>query len=794
MMSKMTYGSKADHLQKLDVAGFNIPKFYIIPAKEKDSLLKRDTIKRLQDVYNRWTSDNGITATAIRSSSTQEDTADRSYAGQFSTVLDVHGQNEFIEALKTVFSSKQSSSYSAKSGSIHAIAQEFIEPDAAGVIFSINPTNGNSEIVINAAYGRGTNVADGEQVVQYFVSRINPSVYKVKNDEGIKEKVITDAQIKTLCDLTIEIESLFAYPQDIEWAIKDGTVYILQARPITKISHLRLWDSSNISESFPGIVLPLTFSIAKRGYLLGYKAQAQASGLRWYDLEAHHRVFDSMVGIFNGRIYYNMLSWYNYISLFPGNKKNQRFLDDQIATQGQAIYQPAKNFSVSYNIRYSARLLYRVLFFKLELNRFYRRFADFEYKLGRLPAAGDAQLLMHRYGHIEQTIIPHFGRTLDNDFLVMTYHGWLKRLLSKWIPDKLFERNNIIGSMDGVMSARQALSLYTIASKILKDKRARELLQQSNYPKLQKYLEGNPIDNDLKEYIEIFGHRFAEDQKIESVNPVLEQYGIYKLMKVYIQLNIDEVVKRLNNAIANSREIERGIEKQLRFNRRIVYRLLLRKLKKHLRLREKNRLLRGRVYSHMRELFPKIGQAFADERIINRKDDIFYLEIEEIYQLIQGSQIFNDFKNRIDRRRDAYSQFGKIDMPERFMTTALPSMEKIQIDTTPNKAEKIQAQLSGLVSSPGTVVGKVLVLNAPKIPSKPYDILVASHTDPGWTPLIALAKGVIVEHGGMLSHAAIVTRELGIPSIIGVSGATTVLKTGMRVRINTQTSSVDIIK
>ena len=793
-MSKITHGLKADNLQKLAATGFNVPKFYIIPAKAKDSLSKQDEIKRLKNTYNRWISDNRITTTAIRSSSTQEDAADRSYAGQFSTVLDVNSQDEFIEALKTVFSSKQSRSYSTKSGLIHAIVQEFIEPDISGVIFGINPANGNSEIVINAAYGRGTHVVDGDRAVQYFVSRTDPRMYRIINDKGVKKKVITNEQIKTLCGLTIEIESLFSYPQDIEWAIKAGMVYILQARPITKISHLRLWDSSNISESFPGIVLPLTFSIAKKGYLLGYKAQAYSSGLSWYELEAHHRIFDSMVGIFNGRMYYNMLSWYNYISLFPGGKKNQRFLDDQIATQGQAIYQPPKSFSVSYNLKYSVRLFYRLLFFRRELNRFYHIFTDFEYKLDQLPAAGDAQLLMHRYGHIEQTIIPHFGRTLDNDFLVMTYHGWLKKLLNKWIPDKPFERNNIIGSMDGVMSAQQALSLYTIAAKIIKDKRAHELLKRSNYSELQKYLKNNPIDKDLKAYLEVFGHRFAEDQKIESVNPILEQYGIYKLMEVYIKLDIDKVTKRLSDAIDNSKEIERHIKEQLRFNRRIVYWLLLRKLKKHLRLREKNRLLRGRVYSHMRELFPKIGQAFVNAKIINHKDDIFYLEIEEIYQLIQGSQISNDLKDRISRRRSAYSRFYKINMPERFMTTALPSIEKIQINPESSKEEKIQNQLSGLVSSPGTVTGRVLVLETPKIPNEPYDILVANHTDPGWTPLIALAKGVIVEHGGMLSHAAIVTRELGIPSIIGVAGATTVLKTGMKARINTQTSSVDIIE
>ena len=132
-------------------------------------------------------------------------------------------------------------------------------------------------------------------------------------------------------------------------------------------------------------------------------------------------------------------------------------------------------------------------------------------------------------------------------------------------------------------------------------------------------------------------------------------------------------------------------------------------------------------------------------------------------------------------------------MPERFITTQMPSLEKVEATTSIDAPTIAKRALSGMVSSPGNVEGRVVVLSEPVIPDEPYDILVASHTDPGWTPLIALAKGVIVEHGGMLSHAAIVTRELGIPSIIGVENATNLIKTGMHVRINTQSSTVELL-
>jgi phosphoenolpyruvate synthase/pyruvate phosphate dikinase len=789
-MKKASNGSKADNLERLLSAGFNVPKYYVLSSDVKGRLDNATARKELKSTYEKWLKSNNISAVAIRSSSTLEDNLKSSFAGQFKTVLSISDSDDFVDALKSVYLSKQSKAYSHEQGSVSAIVQEFIEPDVSGVIFSINPANGNNEFVINAALGRGTNVVEGKQAQQYFVNRLDSS-YSTKK-AGASDKTLTKTQVEDLSSITFHIESLFGIPQDIEWAIKDQIIYILQARPITQISHLRLWDSSNLAESFPGIVLPLTFSIAKRGYMYGYKAQAYSAGLSWYELEAEHRTFDSMVGIFNGRMYYNLISWYRFISLFPGSAKNQKFLDVQIATQGEAIYQAPAKQTIAFRLKFILRVVYRTIFFNHELKRFYTRFSKFEDELSRMPQDGDAQLLMQQYTHIEQSIIPHFGRTVDNDFFVMTYHGWLKRLLNRWLPDQEFERSNIIGSIRGVLSAEQAILLYQLAESFKSDKKALDLLRKGDYKALDSCLEETQLQNSIAHYIETFGHRFAEDQKIEAVNPTLEQFGIYRLMRAYVKLDSHEIKQRLENSTSVSRSIEDLIETKLRLRQRMMYRLLLGRLKHHLRLREKNRLLRGKVYGYLRELFPKVGQALVDEGVINNKEDIYYLQIEEIYQLMQAALITNDLPSRIEKRREAYTQFSKIDMPERFITKGLPALEKVEAVPTLDRAS-VKSTIPGLISSPGTVEGRAVILSEPIIPDEPYDIIIARHTDPGWTPLIALAKGVVVEHGGMLSHAAIITRELGIPSIIGVKNASMLIKTGMRVRINTQTSSLEIL-
>ncbi len=150
-MSSDSFGSKADNLQRLLENDFNVPKFYVVPAKTKTDLADQGKRSNLTDTFDKWRKGSNVSVVAVRSSSTQEDTKENSFAGQFTTVLDVSSSEAYLSALKAVFSSKQRKAYSTKTGVVHAIVQEFIEPDISGVIFSVNPASDTNELVINAA-------------------------------------------------------------------------------------------------------------------------------------------------------------------------------------------------------------------------------------------------------------------------------------------------------------------------------------------------------------------------------------------------------------------------------------------------------------------------------------------------------------------------------------------------------------------------------------------------------------------------------------------------------------------
>lgn len=558
--------------------------------------------------------------------------------------------------------------------------------------------------------------------------------------------------------------------------------------------NIRVWDSSNIAESFPGIVMPLTYSVARRGYELVYKSQGYASGLDWYQLEANHRVLNSMIGIFAGRMYYNLINWYKFIGLFPSNSKNQKYLDEQLQTIGEAVYLPPTQYSLSYRIKFLIRTSRRALFFERERKNYWSHLEAVFREYNRMSRSKDIVKLLDRYALLEQRAVPHMGRAADNDFFVMTYNGAIKKRLKRWLGETSTSHNNFLGALHDVVSARQATLLIHIADNIKQDQHALELIRKSHYTTLDKYLAKTSTNRLLIEYRRKFLHRFAEDQKIEAINPLLKIDGFYSLIKTYIKLNSATTNKRQQDALSNERTRSQEIIDQLNPLQKLTYRFLLRRLKHHLRIREHNRLLRGKVYALLRELFIEFGNVLTDQKIIKQPRDIYYLDIEELFQLIDGSGYNDALQDLIESRKEKYRSYKHVQAPTRFVTKGIITDLPKDFVTDPKaESHSSKTHLAGTVASPGTIEGRVIVLHDPVMPTEPFDILVVSHTDPGWTPLIALAKGIIVENGGILSHAAIVTRELGIPSIIGVEGATKELKDNMLVRLNSQTSRVEIL-
>jgi rifampicin phosphotransferase len=232
-VDRQTVGSKAANLGELMRAGFSVPDGFAIIG-EPDEAAVRSAAERLGDG-----------AVAVRSSAVAEDLADASFAGQYETVLGVRGPDALLDAIHQVRASAQGSRLQhyratrADSGSqeIAVLVQRMVTPDAAGVEFTANPVTGRrDEVVITAARGLGERVVSGEAIGDEWVVRDGQAECRRSVEQAIDAQ-----QAVAVAGLARRAEKHFGAPQDIEWAIEDGQLYLLQARPMTALPEPADW-------------------------------------------------------------------------------------------------------------------------------------------------------------------------------------------------------------------------------------------------------------------------------------------------------------------------------------------------------------------------------------------------------------------------------------------------------------------------------------------------------------------------------------------------------------------------
>lgn len=322
-------GGKAVALSRLAATGFAPPAFFVIRAEAFES---GDDITDLQAALDQL----GPGPFAVRSSARQEDGAEHSHAGQFDTFLNVTAK-EVAKAAKNVWQSgfgETVTTYRAvKSGGEAegpaVIVQRMIDATCAGVAFSADPVSGRRDrVVISAIAGLGERLVSGEEDGETWV------VTDTAQGPDAPD-VLTRDQAQEVATLARKAEEVFGSPQDIEWAFDADGLHILQSRPITtKLlpppnpdTALTIFDNSNIVESYPGMVSPLTYSFAVHVYARVYRALVSLLGVSEYTINANASVFGNMLGRVDGRVYYNLVNWYRALALLPGFTLNRAYME-----------------------------------------------------------------------------------------------------------------------------------------------------------------------------------------------------------------------------------------------------------------------------------------------------------------------------------------------------------------------------------------------------------------------------------------------------------------------------------
>jgi pyruvate,water dikinase len=221
--------------------------------------------------------------------------------------------------------------------------------------------------------------------------------------------------------------------------------------------------------------------------------------------------------------------------------------------------------------------------------------------------------------------------------------------------------------------------------------------------------------------------------------------------------------------------------------RRLLFGWVLRNARARVRDRENLRFERTRLFGRVRAIFVELGRKLHGLDLLADPRDVFYLEVNEILGFIDGTTSGTDLKGLVALRRAEFDRYRK-DEPtaDRFETRGIVH----QGNSFRSREERAVAGVDGdrrqgIGCCPGVVRGPVRVITDPRnAVLRKGEILVAERTDPGWIMLFPSASGLLVERGSLLSHSAIVARELGIPAIVALAGVTRWLKDGDEVELD----------
>lgn len=784
-----------------------------------------------------WEKQGAEHAYAVRSSATAEDLPTASFAGQQDTYLNVRGKSALLDAVRACWVSlftDRAILYRAQNGFSHrdvalsVVVQQMVIPEVSGILFTADPVSNHRHIVsIDASFGLGEALVSG---------LVSPDLYQVdkRTREIIKANIaekelairpnpdgnggtfretltgdtrtahaLTDTQVLQLAELGARVESHYGVPQDIEWAIADGEFFLLQTRPITSLFPLphprpadetmHVYISVSHAQVMTDVMSPMAISIWRHLFPFGMTN----------DDETPNPYFCSA----GGRIYIDLSPLLRVPRIQKALPNVFSIVDELIEKSLRVIIQrkdflagndkpnPATNLHTV--VRWVAPIALRAqkhIWFDEPEGTTQRMLATIDtYIDGMKSKLQSAESDLAQLKMVRKMVRTVF---MEEALLLAPYIAgammslkMLEKLVGEHADPADFEAlgRGLPGNVTTDMNLRVG-DLADVA------RQSPELVKHFTTVSpadaligIEKIAGGTAFLSALEDFMTKYGMRAPSE--IDITRPRWRENPTPLLQVVIGNLKTEAAgTHRIHHQQLTDEGIAAGerLTAQLGGLRAKLAKRMVRVFRNFMAAREHPKFLLIQTMYLAKIAMLHAAEALLAQNKIDKLDDIWLLDLNELIAALENPA--DDLRPRIAAERADIAHFQSL-TPPRVITS-----DGEIINSRHSDENLPEGALPGVSVSAGVVEGIAKVVLDPSAATLfPGEILVAPFTDPGWTPLFINAAGLVMEVGGLMTHGSVVAREYGIPAVVGVLDATTVLKTGQKIRVNGDSGFVEIL-
>ncbi|SFL48894.1 pyruvate, water dikinase [Paenibacillus sp. 1_12] len=812
-------GIEADHLGAITELGQKI-RNHLVTVSIPEAIVV--------EILNSWEQSGKDHAYAVRSSATAEDLPTASFAGQQDTYLNVKGREQLLQAIRQCWASlftDRAISYRAKNRFDHrtvllsVVVQQMVFPEVSGIMFTADPISGHrGTLSIDASFGLGEALVSGLVSADLYQVRagtiISKKIAKKKlaifslpeggtvtkdlPDDMQNRQALEDSKIKQLASLGESVKAHYGADQDMEWCLAEGTLFLVQSRPITSLYPLPQvltdqGESPHILLSFghqqmmPDAMKPMALSIWQTMFPFGKPAVQvesrftyRAGGRMFIDITpiltlkpARNIVpkvlkgVDEMIGIGVGDFVQR--------DAFVQGLKQPKGLPMQVARFVAPLFGRVVNNLVFAD---TSQAIHTV-------NRWLR--SSFQSSKDQLPDVSGTTRVIWVQEHAGKLLRSLFQQLMAYPLSGVIASKLIQELAIRWLNDKEVI-HTLNKSLTGNVTSEMGLMIGDLADLARPYPEVIRLIHEGNVSSFREDLltveGGSHFLAGWDRFIQLYGMRCAGEIDItrprwgedaSSLLPSIESH--MRAMKP--KEHRERFAQGALEAQAAADDLLERIGRQSFgwFKKRLMRRLM-RVFRDLMCLREHPKYLMMQHFGLFRESILKEAQSLKQTGVLLEREDVFYLSLDELLQLTEGRPI-EHLSQIIDSRKQEYEYFRSL-TPPRLMT----SEGEIITGSRSQKAAPEHA-LVGTPVSAGVVEGIArVVLRPEEAKLNKGEILIAPYTDPGWTPLFHSCVGLVMEVGGLMTHGAVVAREYGLPAVVGIDDATKLIHDGDLIRLD----------